>query len=142
MRLETESSTSRDVRSEAEVRQSLAGLGHNQDTFAILSISDHHYVQVALKSQRFVVERREGSFDRHFEAHVGQRRYLTREEVAELFIAYFSGTSMPREVHWTSLGMSQSGLLRVGAHGALRYTLAGLPFALFAIFLAWKWLPR
>ena len=67
MRLETDNHLVENVPA-GELRAILARLSAEGDNRAILSVADEIYLQTAVFDNGFVVEKREGSEDRHFHA--------------------------------------------------------------------------
>lgn len=67
MHLETDLASIEDVTPQ-QLREELALLNSDTSTRAILSIDGEHYLQTAAYDNGFVIEKREGSEDKHFHA--------------------------------------------------------------------------
>ena len=134
MQLETENGTKHEEVSEVKLRSTLAALNDADNTFAILSSGGEHYLQTVSQDDAFVIEKRDGSFDRHFRARSGERHQFTKDEVVQVFSAYLLGqpeSSQPKP-----------GSIPAHAKAASRYLLIGLFAALLLGALAWSWYSR
>jgi hypothetical protein len=125
IRLELENGTAEDAPSAERVRELLATLSANGNSFAILASGDHDYMQTALSDGGFVLEKRMGGPDAHFEAtHLIPRPVRTfakpwwkfwgepstgdcfdLRQVTEAFLAYLSGAPDPGFIQWKRLPM-------------------------------------
>jgi hypothetical protein len=66
------------------------------DSFLIVELGPETYMQTLLKYDRFVLEKREGSRDRHFRAEGD----LEAEEVIRAMTAYLQGKQPSQNVEW------------------------------------------
>lgn len=83
---------------EAEIREAIRSLSGGHDSFVILSRDDQHYIQAAGGgSEGFILEYREGAWDRHFRC---QDTALPGEAVTEAFISYARGGGRPESLEW------------------------------------------
>lgn len=84
-------------------------LAVGEGNFVILSSAPEDYIQTTFRDGDYVLEKREGSNEQHFEAKrrsvaasdaTDAKSLLTFEEVREAFIAYASEDSMPTTIFW------------------------------------------
>ena len=142
MQLETENGTKHEEVSEVKLRSTLAALNDADNTFAILSSGGEHYLQTVSQDDAFVIEKRDGSFDRHFRARSGERHQFTKDEVVQVFSAYLLGQPESSQLTWEPMSMPKPGSIPAHAQAASRYLLIGLFAALLLGALAWSWYSR
>lgn len=76
------------------------------DDFVVLATGDENYIQSVMHDKGFVLEKREGSSDRHFKAvrrtgaESGNGEYFTFEEILAAFAAFATQNPEPSEVEW------------------------------------------
>jgi hypothetical protein len=157
--LETEGDGRSTLTSVEELRSRLARLSPSENSFAILFKGEETYLQTGAQDDGFIIEKRDGDFTRHFyaarpglhqplqneswlipQANRGQDRF-SREEMVEIFSAYFSAGAMPAQVTWVPMDMPDpqaattklSSWMRIGVWFAV---LAA--FAALVLWLKWK----
>jgi hypothetical protein len=86
------------------LHQALSEMG--EDDFVILSSAPETYIQTAIRDGDYVIEKRDGSGERHFAARrVGpapevREDLFSFDEVREIFLAYAAAAPMPPLVRW------------------------------------------
>jgi hypothetical protein len=123
MVLETEAEGRAPVCDLHDLQARLTKLNREGNTFAILGKSPDTYLQAAAADNGFIIERRDGGFDRHFyAAHPGAHPPLRAEpllipagdrgqdrfgedDLLDIFTAYFCGGAMPSHIDWVRMDM-------------------------------------
>lgn len=100
------------VTSEA-IHDALLAVG--EGGFVILASAPENYIQTAFRDGGYLLEKREGSKEQHFEARgrsvpatasKDAKSTLTFEEVRDAFIAYASGVAMPPFITWERMHLA------------------------------------
>ncbi len=85
---------------DAEIREAIRSLPGGHDSFVILSRDEQHYIQAAGGgAEGFILEYREGGWDRHFRCRDTR---LPVEVVTEAFLAYARGDGRPESLEWAA----------------------------------------
>jgi len=92
------------VQGDAHIVRALEfAFGKGECDFAILSKSDEIYLQTAIEQGRFVIEKREGDSQAHFEAvranHI-EDNYFSFQEIIAVFVGYYHSEADPCWLEW------------------------------------------
>src|SRR5438874_1444025 len=121
MELETEADGRSSLTGLEDLRNRLVRLDPSENSFAILFKDEETYLQTGAEENGFIIEKQDGDFTRHFyaarlglhqplkseswlipQADRGQDRF-SREEMIEMFSAYFGGNPFPAQVTWVPM---------------------------------------
>lgn len=153
MRLQLENGFEGEVTSAAALAAALSSLDTSSNTFAILSDGDDRFIQTARQDDGFIVEKRDGNFRAHFcasrpgtyrplekqsfflpRADLGQDRFAL-DEVSDLFVSYWQGTSSKAEVDWTPMDMPDPAATSTKLASWMRMALWAVAIVLFLALL-------
>jgi hypothetical protein len=85
----------------SDIAGAVAALDPDQNSFMVLKTGEETYIQTAYEGGALVVEKREGSADRHFRAwHRGGGDSFAKRDVQRILESYVLGTEMPLTVEW------------------------------------------
>ena len=91
-------------------------LGVGEGDFVILALAPENYIQTAFRDGGYLLEKREGSKEKHFSARCRRvataarndaKSVLTFEEVREAFMAYACGGAMPPFITWERMHLAE-----------------------------------
>lgn len=100
MTLETDTLPLTENPSRPTVEAALRGLGEG---FAVLARSQQEYVQATAVSGGYLIERREGAADRHYQT---SGSVLSLDRTTAAFLAYYDGdSSWAAELSWEKLSL-------------------------------------
>jgi hypothetical protein len=89
------------IASPSDIKTAIDALDPDTNSFTVLEQTDQVYLQTAYEDGGLVVERRDGSADRHFRAwHMGGSDRFEKAEVLRLFDAYYRKDAPPLTVEW------------------------------------------
>ena len=101
----------------SDIASAVAALDPDRNSFIVIETGEETYIQTAYEGGGLVVEKREGSSERHFRAwHRGGGDSFGKPEVQRILESYVQGTEMPLTVEWKrhEFGVAAAGELLKG----------------------------